>query len=111
MKNIYIDNDCKCHVSNPDGIYVEIESPEQFEGKCRTYIEGFRVRPEGYTYVRKDGIVFGPNGYEISPWRNLEFLEEFQAEYEEHLAETEQLKMENGNMKEALAELGVTEDD
>lgn len=103
---IYIDNDCKCHVSNPDGIFTEVEAPEQFNGKCTAYIEGFRVRPDGYTYTREDGVVFGPNGSSVSPWKDYAELEKAQFEYE-----IEQLKAENTDMKEALAELGVTEDD
>lgn len=83
---IYIDNDCKCHVSKPDGTYTKIEAPEQFNGKCAAYIEGFRVRPDGYTYTREDGKVFGPDGYSVSPWRDLALLEEFQAQYEAQLA-------------------------
>lgn len=83
---IYIDNDCKCHVSNPDGIYTAIKAPEQFNDKCTAYIEGFRVRPEGFTYVREDGKAFGPDGYSVSPWRDLALLEEFQAQYKAQLA-------------------------
>lgn len=83
---IYIDNDCKCHVSNPNGIYTAIEAPEQFEGKAPAYIEGFRVKPEGYSYTRKDGEVFGPDGYSVSPWEDLALLNRFQAQYEAQLA-------------------------
>lgn len=102
--NIYIDNECKCHVSNPNGTYTEIEAPERFNGKCPMYIEGFRVRPDGFTYVREDGEVFGPDGESISPWRDLGLLEEFQAQYEAQQAETEALKTENSIMKAALAD-------
>lgn len=83
---IYIDNDCKCHVSNPDGIYTAIEAPEQFKDKCAAYIEGFRVRPDGYTYTREDAKLFGPDGESVSPWRDLALLDEFQAQYEAQLA-------------------------
>lgn len=83
---IYIDTNCKCHLSNPDGIYTEIEAPEKFEGKAPAYIEGFRVKPEGYTFTRNDGKVFGPDGYSVSPWRDLALLDEFQAQYEAQLA-------------------------
>lgn len=79
---IFIDNECKCHVSNPDDIYTSIEAPIQFEEKAPTYIEGFRVKPEGYTFTRNDGKVFGPDGYSISPWRDLALLEEFQMQYD-----------------------------
>ena len=83
---VYIDNDCKCHVTNPDGAYTEIPMPEQFNGKCAAYIEGFRVRPNGYTYVREDGKVFGPDGESVSPWRDLALLNEFQRQYEAQLS-------------------------
>lgn len=83
---IYIDNECKCHVSNPDGIYTKIEAPEMFNGKCTAYIEGYRVRPEGYTYAIENGVVFGPEGSSVSPWRDLSLLEEFQRQYEEQQA-------------------------
>ena len=82
---IYIDNECKCHVSNPDGIYTKTKAPELFYGKCPAYIEGFRVRPNGYTYTF-NGEVFGPDGESISTWRDLALLEEFQAQYEAQLA-------------------------
>lgn len=82
---IYIDNDCKCHVSNSDGTYTEIEAPEQFNGKCAAYIEGFRVKPEGCTFTREDGKVFGPDGYSVSPWEDLALLNKFQTQYEAQL--------------------------
>jgi len=79
---IYIDGECKCHVSKPGGTYKEIEAPESFKGKCTAYIEGFRVRPEGHSYIGEDGTVFGPDGESISPWRDLGLLEELQTQYE-----------------------------
>ena len=85
--NIFIDKDCKCHVSNLDGIYTQIEAPSEFNGKCAAYIEGFRVRPEGYTYTSENGKTFGPNGKEVSPWRDLALLNEFQAQYESQQVE------------------------
>lgn len=97
-KTIYIDADCKCHVSNPDGIYTEVEAPDLFNGKCDAYIEGFRVRPEGYTYTRDDGNVFGPEGLGVSPWRDATILEEFQTQYE-------QQQQTNNQYEAALAEI------
>lgn len=82
MITIYIDNECKCHVTNPEGIYTTIEAPPELEGKAPAYIEGFRVKPEGYSFVREDGKAFGPDGYSVSPWRDLTLLDEFQAQYE-----------------------------
>lgn len=84
---IFIDSNCKCHVSNPNGTYTEIEAPEQFVGKCAAYIEGFRVKPEGYTFTREDGVVFGPDGYSVSPWKPMAELEAAQAAYEQARAE------------------------
>lgn len=84
---IYIDSDCRCHTSNPDGTFTEIEAPPQFNGKCSTYIEGFRVRPEGFTYTREDGEVFGPNGTSVSPWKPYDELDAAQREYELMMAE------------------------
>ena len=100
---IYIDNECKCHVNNPDGTYTAIEAPEQLIGKCAVYIEGYRVRPEGYTYTRDDGVVFGPDGESVSPWKPLAELERAQLEYE-----LEQLKAELADADAALEVLGVS---
>lgn len=94
---IYIDNDCKCHVSNPNGAYTAIESPPELEGKCAAYIEGFRVKPEGYTFAREDGKVFGPDGYSVSPWRDLALLNEFQAQYEAQIAAADAAYQEGVN--------------
>lgn len=84
--DIYIDNNCQCHVSNPDGNYTAIPAPPELEGKALAYIEGFRIKPDGYTFTREDGKVFGPDGYSVSPWRDLALLEEFQAQYETQLS-------------------------
>lgn len=108
---LFIDNECKCHVSNPDGSYTEVEAPEQLEGKCAAYIEGFRVRPEGYRFIRDDGQVFGPDGASVSAWRDLALLEEFQRQYEAQQAEAELLKAELEDADAALARLGVKDDE
>lgn len=79
MKNIYIDTDFKCHVTN-DGTMTMVET-NFFDEKCDTYIEGFRFIPEGQTWVRKDGKVF--IGQMISPWRNYDELHTAQVEYEQ----------------------------
>ena len=84
---MYVDSECRCHTTNPNDIYTEIEAPEQLEDKCTTYIEGFRVRPEGYTYTRDDGEVFGPDGSSVTPWKPYDRLAAAQAQYEADLAE------------------------
>lgn len=80
---IFIDNDCKCHVSN-DGTMREVEAPEFFNGKTRAFIEGYRYVPVGEIWTREDGQVF--EGEMIAPWHDYELLAEFQAIYEEEQA-------------------------
>lgn len=75
---IYIDSDCKCHVSITEGLR-EIEAPE-FDGYCPEYIEGMRLVPEGETWVREDGEVF--YGRMKSAWKDYSKLEKAQLEYE-----------------------------
>ena len=94
---LYIDNECKCHLSNPDGIYTALDTPEELIGKAPAYIEGFRVKPEGYSFAREDGKVFGPDGYSVSPWRDLNLLNEFQAQYEAQLTAAEEAYQEGVN--------------
>lgn len=98
MKTIYIDSDFKCHVTN-NGTLTAVET-EAFDGKCDSFIEGYRFIPEGRTWTREDGEVFA--GESISPWKDYAELDEAQRQYEQ-----EQL----ADMKQALAVLGVTLDD
>jgi len=80
---IYLDNDCKCHVTN-DGTMREFEVPA-FDGKCTAYIEGTRYVPEGETWARKDGAVF--NGEMLSPCIDSRIRDAYQEQYEAMLAE------------------------
>ena len=97
---IYIDNDFKCHVSNPGGTYTAVETTA-FDGKCDPYIEGYRFVPAGATWTRKDGVVF--SGEMIAPWRDWQELDAVQREYErEQLAAYEQA------LSEIEAALGVS---
>lgn len=98
---IYIDSDYKCHVSN-DGTMREFDVPF-FDGKCQTFIEGYRYVPKDETWERADGEVF--RGEMIAPWKNYAELERAQLEYE--LA---QLKAELDDADAALNELGVNID-
>ena len=54
-----------------------------FDGKCDTYIEGYRFVPSGKTWVREDGVEFA--GEMIAPWKPWQVLEEAQREYERQL--------------------------
>lgn len=79
---IYIDSEFKCHTSNPDGTFREVET-DFFEGKCDTFIEGYRFVPAGETWVRSDGKVF--RGEMIAPWRPYSELDAAQREHERQL--------------------------
>lgn len=82
---IYIDSEFKCHTTNPDGIFREVEELF-FEGKCDTFVTGFRLKPKGETWVREDGEVFS-GGKMIAPWKNYDELAAAQAQYERDMAE------------------------
>ena len=85
---IFIDSDFKCHTTNPDGIFREVEEPF-FEGKCDTFVEGYRLKPDNETWIREDGKVFS-GGKMITPWKDYVKLECAQREYErEKLADAE----------------------
>lgn len=100
---IYIDSDFKCHLTN-DGAFREVILSENvkvfFAGKCATFIEGYRLKPNGETWVREDGDVFS-GGEMITPWKDYNELDQVQREYER-----EQL----ADMQAALEILGVSVD-
>jgi hypothetical protein len=82
---IYIDSECHCHTTNPDGIFREVILSESarsfFNKKCTTFVEGYRLKPEGETWVREDGKVFS-GGETITPWKNYDELDAAQRAYE-----------------------------
>lgn len=84
---IYIDSECRCHTTNPDGTFREVET-DFFDGKCDTFIEGYRYVPSGQSWEREDGTVF--NGEMITPWKDYNELDAAQREYErEKLSDAE----------------------
>lgn len=97
---VYIDADYKCHANN-DGSLQEVET-SYFDGKCKNYIEGYRYLPSGQTWTRDDGEIF--YGEMIWPWKEYALLEEFQAQYEEMLAQ-------QADMRAALELLGVSDEE
>ena len=80
---IYIDSGFKCHVSN-DGTMTAVET-SFFDGKCQTFIEGYRFVPSGSTWTRDDGHEF--DGEMIVPHVHHALLEAAQAQYELDLAD------------------------
>ena len=95
MRTIYIDSNFKCHITNPDGTFREVET-NFFTDKCTTFIEGYRFVPEGETWTREDGTVF--RGEMKAPWKDYKELDNAQREYE---------KQQLNEYKESLIELGV----
>lgn len=67
---IYINNQFKCHTTYSEGLR-EIEC-DFFDGKCQTFIEGYRYIPLGETYTNEDGVEF--NGEMVAPFINIQIL-------------------------------------
>lgn len=96
---VYIDNDYKCHTSPGDG-FTEIDA-NFFNGKCPTYIEGYRFVPAGQTWTRPDGVVF--QGEMVSPWKPWRELDAAQRAYEQE--QMESLSAQNAEYEAALSEI------
>lgn len=94
MRTIYIDSECKCHTAN-DGSMTAVET-DFFDGKCDTFVEGYRFVSNGEIWTRTDGVVF--HGEMISPWKPSDELDTVQREYERQLLAT---------YEEALSIVGV----
>lgn len=56
MKTIYIDSEFKCYVSD-NGTMTDVET-DFFDGKCDTFIEGYRFVPAGESWVDSVGDIF-----------------------------------------------------
>lgn len=76
---IYIDPEYKCHVSN-DGTMREFDVPF-FDGKCKTFIEGFIFVPMGEKWILPNGLFYV--GERMCPWKDYATLAAAQAAYEE----------------------------
>lgn len=84
---IYVDSEYRCHTTNPDGAFREVEN-DFFNGKCQTFIEGF-------CYDDSKGYA------QIYPWKDFAELDNAQRAYEQALI---------ADMQNALNKLGVTLD-
>ena len=105
MRRIYIDSEYRCYTTNPDDTFREAYLSENaqifFADKCAAFIEGYRLKPEGETWVRSDGQVF--SGAEmISPWKDYAELDAAQRQYEQ-----EQLAQYESALAEIEKALGV----
>ena len=84
---VFIDSEFKCHTTNPDGIYKEVEM-DFFEDKCTGFIEGYYIVPIGESLIRSDGTVI--HGGMIAPWKPYDELDSAQRECErQKLADAE----------------------
>lgn len=83
MRTIYIDSEFKCHTIN-DGTMTAVETAF-FDGKCDSFIEGYRFVPFGESWTRPDGVVFA--GEMVSPWKDYNILAAYQRQYETMQAE------------------------
>lgn len=81
MRTIYIDSECKCHVTD-DGTMTAVET-DFFDSRCDAFIEGYRFVPGGSSWTREDGVVF--QGEMIAPWKDYAELDAAQREYERQL--------------------------
>jgi hypothetical protein len=105
---IYIDNkDFKCYTAqNTECTHITYET-DFFNGKCDTFIEGYRHVPSGYSWIRSDGEVF--HGEMTAPWKPYSELDRAQREYEIQLLEQSQTELfELKSQKEDLLESYMT---
>ena len=67
MNTFYLDHNFRIHFGqNEAGTLLPWEDESGvFDGKCESYVRGFRVVPDGCTWMRQDGAVF--TGLMISP--------------------------------------------
>ena len=79
---IYIDSEYRCHTTNDNGNFREVET-DFFDGRCATFVEGYRFVPSGEIWTRTDGSVF--RGELATPWKPHSKLDAAQREYERQL--------------------------
>lgn len=93
MRTVYIDSEFKCHLTD-DGTRTAVETPA-FDGKCGTFIEGYRFIPKGKTRIGEDGEAY--QGEQVTPWKDYNLLEAAQAQHETTLAEMDAAYREGVN--------------
>ena len=97
-RTIYLNSDYKCHLSN-DGTMKAVET-DAFDGKCNSFIEGYRFIPFGEEWERYDGVIF--TGEMIAPWMDYNILEVAQHEYEQAQAKIAELEAYHTAMQEVI---------
>ena len=94
---VYLDSNYICHLDN-DGTRTPFET-DAFNGKCKVFIEGYRLIPFGKTWTRSDGVQF--TGEMLAPTVDYVGLAKAQQQYEEDQAQM-------SDMQNALEILGVS---
>lgn len=79
MRQVFLDSEFKCHTAN-DGTMTAVET-DFFDGKCDSFVEGYRYVPSGSEWTREDGTVF--RGEMIAPWKDHQELDAVQRAYEQ----------------------------
>lgn len=97
---IFIDKEYRCHTSDPEGLYTNLET-SAFDGKCQTYTEGYRFVPAGAVWTREDGTQFP--GEMVAPWRDWQELDAAQREYERQ--RVSDLESENETLLNDMAQM------
>ena len=93
MRTVYLDSEFKCHVTD-DGTLTAVET-DGFDGKCDTFIEGYRFIPAGETWIRPDGVVF--TGEMVSPHMDYAELRAAQKQYDAAMEEMAEAYQEGVN--------------
>ena len=78
MRVIYLDEDFCCHLSDGNGRRPFTIEGDFFDGKCDTFIEGYRFVPSGETWTRSDGVTFA--GEMVAPIADYRILANAQGE-------------------------------
>lgn len=75
---LYLDSDFRCHLT--DGGGMSPFETDLLDGKCKEYVEGYRIVPDGETWTAKDGTVL--RGFLFCPAVEIGALEYAQRQYE-----------------------------
>ena len=81
MTTIYLDSNFCCHTEN-DGTMMVAET-NAVDGKCKTFIEGYRFIPQDYEWQAQDETVY--HGQMITPFVDYNTLLKAQEQYEADL--------------------------
>lgn len=75
---LYLDSDFRCHLT--DGGGMRPFETDLLDGKCKEYVEGYRIVPDGETWTAEDGTVL--RGFLFCPAVEIGTLEYAQRQYE-----------------------------